>query len=465
MVGWSGRAIWPCSRPPAAAAAGGGTVVTYVGVPGAISFGMTQSPTGCNPNTPVGDTPGPQPVLAGVLPSPFVVNSAGQPTSNSQLIAVRADEHDAPDHRLHLEPEGGVVRRRADHGRRLQVRVGGATGRPVVSSPDVASIAGYRDIGSVTGSNGGHTVTVKFKTPFADWQMLFANLVPAHVMEKVGWNPSCSTVDPAIDLSGGPFKIGRVSRPRSRSCRTRNGGDSRQLAVDHGPRRVLDGAARPVDGFGLRPGGAPTTVTPAFLTQMTGLPGAQSEVDTSATLLQLDMASSLDSQLSPDLRVAIGLLINRQDLVNQQASWAVPGMQVADSHVYRAGPSELQARAPSPPTTTIPAPSSSTSTTAIGAGGSVNFPVTPVPDQAAALIQASGLVRTPGNPYYHSAFGAPFSLHMVVDESDPWAAAAAPVIQAELLAAGLDTTLYPVASAGRRADPGRGVRRPGGACR
>ena len=38
---------------------------------------------------------------------------------------------------------------------------------------------------------------------------------------------------------------------------------------------------------------APTTVTQSFLTQMTGLPGAQSEVDTSATLLQLDMASSV----------------------------------------------------------------------------------------------------------------------------------------------------------------------------
>ncbi len=34
---------------------GGGTTVTYVGVAGgAISFGMTESPTGCNPNTPAG---------------------------------------------------------------------------------------------------------------------------------------------------------------------------------------------------------------------------------------------------------------------------------------------------------------------------------------------------------------------------------------------------------------------------
>jgi hypothetical protein len=57
---------------------------------------------------------------------------------------------------------------------------------------------------------------------------------------------------------------------------------------------------------------------------MTGLPGAQSEVDTSATLLQPDMASSLESDLSPDLRAAIALTVNRQDLVNQQRRSASP---------------------------------------------------------------------------------------------------------------------------------------------
>ncbi len=36
---------------------------------------------------------------------------------------------------------------------------------------------------------------------------------------------------------------------------------------------------------------------------------------------------------------------------------------------------------------------------------------------------------------------------MVYDSSDPWATAAAPVIQSELQAAGFDTTLLPVAGA------------------
>ena len=77
----------------------------------------------------------------------------------------------------------------------------------------------------------------------------------------------------------------------------------------------------------------------------------------------------------------------------------------------------------------------------------MNFPVTAVPTQAAALIAATGLERTPGDPYYHSSFGAPFQLHMVYDSSDPWATSAAPMIRDELQDAGLDTTVTPVAGA------------------
>jgi ABC-type transport system substrate-binding protein len=180
---------------------------------------------------------------------------------------------------------------------------------------------------------------------------------------------------------------------------------------------------------------------------MTGLPGAQSEVDTSATMLQLDMASGLDSDLPPDLRVAIALSINRQDLVNQEVGWASPTIAPGNSHLVVQGQANYKSPSTGSPTTTVPPPASSTSTTKIGAGGSVNFPVTPVPTQADAFLAASGLVRTVGDPYYHSTFGAPFQLHMVYDSSDPWATSAAPVLASELRAAGLDTTLTGVAGA------------------
>jgi peptide/nickel transport system substrate-binding protein len=314
---------------------------------------------------------------------------------------------------------------------------------------DVVSSAGYRDITSVTGTNGGHTVTVKFKTAFADWQSLFSNLVPAHVMEKVGWNPNCSTVSKSIDLSGGPFELASVSTSAIKLVQNPkwwgSPANSKSITVHLASSTAQLGSWM---ASGYVQVAEPATVTPSFLTAMTGLPGAQSDVATSNTLLQLDMASSVGALLSPDLRTAIALSINRQQLLEQQVGWAAPGIAVADSHVYVQGQQNYK---PSPsgtvPTTTIPSPTSSTTTTAIGAGGGVNFPDSPVPAQADAFLEASGLVKTPDSPYFHSAFGVPFTLHMVVDESDPWAASAAPTIQADLLAAGLDTDLETANSA------------------
>jgi peptide/nickel transport system substrate-binding protein len=424
---------------------GGSTTVTYVGVAGGtISFGTTAAPTGCNPNTPAGDTPGTLTVLSGVLPSPFIVAANGQPMANPNLIVQSELISTKPETIVYtLNPKAvwsdGVAITADDFKYAWEEQ----RGEPIVSSPDVTSIAGYRDIASVTGSNGGHTVTVKFSKTFADWQMLFDNLVPAHVMEKVGWSPNCSTVSKTVDLSGGPFKIGSVSsqtitlvqNPKwwgtvanARSITIHIAASTQQLGqwMSSGFVQVAE----------------PTTVTQSFLTQMTGLPDTESQVDNSDTLLQLDMSSSLVTQLPPDLREAVALLVNRQDLVNQQVSWAVPGVMVANSHLYVQGQQGYKpAATSSAPTTTIPVATSSTSTTLIGAGGSVNFPTTPVPEQAASYIQQAGLVRTPGSPYYHTPFGVPFTIRMVYDAGDPWAAAAAPVIRSELVAGGLDTTL------------------------
>ncbi len=129
-------------------------------------------------------------------------------------------------------------------------------------------------------------------------------------------------------------------------------------------------------------------------------------------------------------------------------SWAAPGITVANSHIYVQG---QQGYKPAPsatvPTTTIPVATSSTSTTVIGAGGSVNFPVTPVPAQAAAFLTASGLVKTADSPYYHSAFGVPFTLHMVVDEQRPVGGVRRPAIRADLVAAGINTDIQTATSA------------------
>ncbi len=120
----------------------------------------------------------------------------------------------------------------------------------------VASTAGYRDIKSVTGSNKGRTVTVVFRQPFADWQMLFSNLLPAHIMEKVGWNPSCTTVNPAIDLSAGPFRIAKVSAQTIvLQGQSEMVGNATERAEHHGAHRLEHHAAGQMGAGRLRAGG------------------------------------------------------------------------------------------------------------------------------------------------------------------------------------------------------------------
>ena len=79
---------------------------------------------------------------------------------------------------------------------------------------DIASKTGYEDIESVTGSDGGKTVTVVFKTPFAEWKSLFANILPAHIMKTVpgGWNTGLANPP---TWSGGPFKIATYTKDQS----------------------------------------------------------------------------------------------------------------------------------------------------------------------------------------------------------------------------------------------------------
>jgi peptide/nickel transport system substrate-binding protein len=425
------------------------TQVTYVGVAGgAISIGVAGSPSGCNPNTVVGDTPTTRLLLAGVLPSPFTVNAAGAVTPNPNLILQSELVNTKPETIVYtLNPKArwsdGVAITAADFAYAWAQQRGDVT----TPAGTVATIEGYRDISSVTGSNHGRTVTVIFRTPYADWQNLFANLLPAHVMEKVGWDPSCLSVDPAIDLSGGPFAVTAVSAQSvTLSANPKWWGvpaNNHSITV-HFASSTAQLAQWMRTGFTQLV--LPTSVTPGFVAQMASLPNVETSVQASSTLLQLEMASGPDTHLSPDMRFAIAASLNRQAIVDAQADWLLPSIDVASSHLYVQGESGYKDVDATPLPIGAPTTSTSTSTTLIGQGGSVDFPTTPVPDQAAALMTASGYERTDGGPW-HTDFGVPFSLHIVVDEGDPYAKATAPMVRDELEAAGFTVSLYPVKSA------------------
>jgi peptide/nickel transport system substrate-binding protein len=424
------------------------TPVTYVAVRGgAISFGVTQSPTGCNPHTQAGDTSASRLVLGAVLPSPFIIGPGGTPTPNTNLILQSELISTKPETIVYtLNPKAvwsdGVPITAADFIYAWAQQRGDPTSDPTT----VATTEGYRDIAAVKGTNKGHTVTVTFRTPFADWQTLFSNLLPAHVMEKVGWNPSCSTVDPSIDLSGGPFLISSVS--------------SQTIELDANPKwwgaptnersitvHIASGSSQLAQWVqsGYVQVALPGSISPRFLTEMTSLPDVQSSIDLSGTILQLEMAAGPNTPLAPDVRFAIALSLDRQAIVNRQATWALPSVQVATSHIYAQGENGYKASSATTTTTNpaaIPSPvPTTTSTTLINQGGTVSFPTTPSLEQAAELMAASGFDRTNGSPW-HTDFGVHLTLHLVVDAGDTWAAATGPQLASQLESAGYDVSVY-----------------------
>ena len=78
-----------------------------------------------------------------------------------------------------------------------------------------ASTSGYNQVKSVTGSNGGKTVTVVFSSPFSDWQALFSDMIPAHIAKTVGFNNGFQTFNAAVKVSGGPFEIQSYTQGQS----------------------------------------------------------------------------------------------------------------------------------------------------------------------------------------------------------------------------------------------------------
>ena len=85
------------------------------------------------------------------------------------------------------------------------------------ASPVLATtgfLAGYRDIKSISASNGGKTVRVVFRSPYSDWEGLFSNLIPAHIAERAGWVSAFAGFRPKDLISGGPFIVSSMRKGR-----------------------------------------------------------------------------------------------------------------------------------------------------------------------------------------------------------------------------------------------------------
>lgn len=419
------------------------TAVPAIG--GTVTVGIDQAPTGCNPNTASGNTAADRLVLSLVLPSAFIVDEQGQATYDPALIEQAELHSTSPETVVYtINPKAewsdGVPITAADftyaweHQRSVPLGLIGG-------DADVASTAGYDDISTMTSSDHGRTLTVVFSTPYADWESLFSDLLPAHVLEQTGWSPPCSTVNPAIDLSGGPYMISAVSPNRITLVRNpRWWGQQPRLAKI--VIRVADGPLQLAHWLsdGRIDVAAPTFFTPAFLQEVASIPGVKSAMSISDTFVELEFATASGITADPLIRDAIAYALDRQALVDKVASWADVAIAPATSHLFAQGQ-------PSYPTTPAPVPANSTTTTTSPGMSTTTAPI------SASTFPASGDVtlftrnfeeagyEKSANGVWTNAAGTPLVMRLAVDGGDGWAAAAAEVVASQLRAQGIGVSV------------------------
>jgi peptide/nickel transport system substrate-binding protein len=209
---------------------------------------------------------------------------------------------------------------------------------------DTATTIGYDRIKQITGSVDGKTVTVVFDQSFADWQSLFANLLPAHYLgqQPGGWNRGLDK-HPEDIPSGGPFKIAGFRR-----------GETLTLARnDHywGPRAHLDqilirlvpdsdaelAALRNDEADLINP-----EPTADLVNTIRRLPGIRSQA--SSTLGPEHLLFNLRHPILAELAVrrAIATAIDTQQLVDRMARPVNPNAQVLGNRIWMTGQQPYQ---------------------------------------------------------------------------------------------------------------------------
>lgn len=196
-------------------------------------------------------------------------------------------------------------------------------------------LGGYADIASITGSDGGRTVTVVFKQPYSDWEGLFANLVPAHVGRRVGWDGfAAGTADLADAVSGGPFEISSEVPGVSLTLRRNPHWWGTAAHLSSIVFRVVRGNA--AIWAAMRSGEIDVgEVQPAASDQVeAALDGLDSATTLSPVLWQLCFNVTDATVAEPAIRSAITLAMDRTELVSDTIGLDDPGIPTADDRIF-----------------------------------------------------------------------------------------------------------------------------------
>ncbi len=186
-------ACTPPGLPEPIAPSGPSTVPGAPSPAGTVVVGVDGSSgriTGFNPYAIADFSPAAQAVASLVLPSTFVMTSAGLLTADGEVIddaAVTSQDPFTVTYTLDRDAswsDGTPVTAEDFSYLWAQMQV----------QPGTVNPAGYQLISEVRSRNAGKTVEVQFSAPFPDWRTLFSPLLPSHLMKDFpgGWSAALS---------------------------------------------------------------------------------------------------------------------------------------------------------------------------------------------------------------------------------------------------------------------------------
>ncbi len=389
---------------------------------GTATVALSAIPRTLNDHTVAGDTEATRLVASTVWAQVFQIGPELQPTLDTDVVQSAEVVSVNPQTVVYqIAPKAkwsdGVPVSAADFQYAWQSQRGGAT--DVDGSPDsVASTLGYRDIVSVASSNKGRTVTVTFRTPYADWESLFDDLLPAHIAQAVGWNHGFDRFDRSALVSAGPWLIGKWVPGQS-------------IVLVHNPRwwgpvprlnrvdleAVTDPALLAHDvSTGRVQVAAPSVFDAALVSQLSALPETESSTSLGATMLQLDFNVRHAPLDSVDIRQGIAHAIDRVGIVTRVTQPLQHYAWQDSSHLF----ANLQP-----------------SYVDNGTGYETVDLAT-----ADTLLAAGGLVADAHGTW--TLHGSPVTLDLTWSEADPWSDAVGPLVASQLVGAGFDVDTAPV---------------------
>ncbi|NIL74243.1 ABC transporter family substrate-binding protein [Rhodococcus sp. B10] len=286
--------------------------------------------------------------------------------------------------------------------------------RQMISQPGVVDPAGYALIEDVQSSGGGKTVDVTMRQPYPNWQRLFTDLLPSHLLKDSPGGFQSGLSD-NVPVSGGRFNIKSVDQGRDEILLERNDRFWDEPAL---PDRILlrrgGTAAQLADSLRSKDAQvAQVRASSATQAQLAAIPGVRTDIRFQPRVLDLTLNGRTPELADPEMRRGILGLLDPALL-----STVAAGSGSADH------PARAQLSSPSDP----------------GYG-----PTAPAPigrDAALASLNRGGYVPLPDGSIGKA--GVPLTFVIGAVEGDSTALAVANTAADQLAGAGIAATVTPL---------------------